>query len=117
MKPDWKLENQQPSNEQGEQVAKRERIIETIYKAVDELNRQRPKEQHLEKSADTVLFGKSGKLDSLGLINLIATVEQKTEEEFKVKITLANETAMTQMDSIFKTIGTLSDYIFMFLKE
>ncbi len=98
-------------------MAKRERSIKSIYKAIDELNQQRPKEQHLEKSTDTVLFGKSGKLDSLGLINLIATVEQKIQEEFKVKITLANETAMTQMDSIFKTIGTLSDYIATLLNE
>lgn len=49
-----------------------------------------------DKSIDTILFGKSGKLDSLGLVNLIITIKQKIEEKLCTAITTANERAMPQ---------------------
>lgn len=98
-------------------MTKNERIIQAIFSAVDEVNQQLPKEQQLEKSIDTVLFGQSGRLDSLGLVNLIVTTEQRIEEEFGVPITLANERAMSQNNSPFKTIGTLADYTALLLEE
>lgn len=99
------------------QVTKRERVIQAMFSAVDEINEELPKEEQLEKSIDTVLFGRSGKLDSLGLVILIVATEQKIEEEFGVTITLADERAMSQNNSLFKTIGTLADYIVLLLEE
>ena len=98
-------------------MAKAERVIQAIFRAVDELNQQQPKEQRMEKSIDTVLFGRSGKLDSLGLVTLIVAAEQKVGEEFGVSITLADERAMSQKNSPFKTIGSLVDYISLLLEE
>lgn len=95
----------------------KEGIIQAIFKAIDEVNRQLPKERRIEKSTDTVLFGQLGKLDSLGLVTLIMAVEQKIEKKFRIKITLANENAMSQENSPFRTIGTLIDSIFLLLKE
>ena len=43
--------------------------------------------------------------------------EEKIEEEFKVTITLADERAMAQKISPFKTIGTLADYVSLILEE
>ena len=94
-----------------QQMIKNEKIIQVIFSAIDEVNQQLPKEQQLEKSIDTVLFSSSGKLDSLGLVNLIVATEQRIEEEFDVTITLADERAMSQENSPFRTIGTLADYI------
>ena len=93
-----------------------QRIIETLFDVVDEVNQQLPEGQQLEKSADTILFGQSGKLDSLGLVNLIVAVEQKIEEDFGVTITLADERAMSQRKSPFKSIGTLVNYISLLLE-
>lgn len=84
-------------------------ILQTIYSAVDELNQQ--VSEQLEKSIDTVLFGKGGTLDSLGLVTLIVLTEQKIEEGFGITITLADEKAMSRQNSPFKSIGTLADYI------
>ena len=92
-------------------------ILRLIFSAVDEINQQLAKDQQLERSIDTVLFGRSGKLDSLGLVNLIVATEQKIEEEFEVVITIADEKAMSQKHSPFKTIGSLADYISLLLKE
>ncbi len=90
-------------------MEKNEKVTQTIYSAIDELNRLLPKP--LEKSMDTVLFGKGGKLDSLGLVNLIVVTEQRIEEEFGVAITLADERALSRENSPFRSIGTLADYI------
>ena len=85
--------------------------------SIEEINRQLENEHQLEKYTNTVLFGEGGKLDSLGLINLVVAVEQNIEDEFDVTITLADERAMSQETSPFRTIGTLMDYIEMLLGE
>ena len=93
------------------------RIVHVIFDAIDELNYQLPEEQRLEKSIDTVLFGRAGRLDSLGLVNLIVEIEQKAEKEFGVTVTLADERAMSQKSSPFRTVATLANYISLLLEE
>ena len=94
-----------------------DRIKLVIMNSIEEINRQLENEHQLEKSTNTVLFGEDGKLDSLGLINLVVAVEQNIEDEFDVTITLADERAMSQKRSPFKTVGTLTNYIEILLKE
>ena len=62
-------------------------------------------------------MGQGSKLDSLGLINLIVAVEQNVEDKFDITITLADERAMSQEISPFRTVGSLADYIEMILVE
>ena len=45
----------------------KQRIINLIFNTIDEINSQLSKEHQLRKSTKTVLFGKNGNLDSLGL--------------------------------------------------
>lgn len=92
-------------------------VVQAIYDAIDEVNQQLPGKQRIEKSTDTVLFGRSGKLDSLGLVNLIVSVEERVEEEFGIAITIADERAMSQENSPFKSVGALADYISLLLEE
>jgi len=94
-----------------------EKIIQAIFRAVDEVNQELPEGQRLKKSLDTVLFGRSGVLDSVGLVNLIVAAEEKIEEEFGSTITIADERAMSQKNSPFRTIGTLVDYVSSLLEE
>ena len=92
--------------------------IETvIINSIKELNNNLSKDNKLELSKKTILFGKDGKLDSLGLVNLLVIMEQNIEDEFDVCIIIADERAMSQKHSPFRTIGTLADYIDMLLKE
>ena len=98
-------------------MKKRKTIENIIINAVQEINEQLPQEQQLAQTTETVLFGKSGQLDSLGLVNLLVTIEQNIEDEFDVCITIADERAMSQKRSPFRTIGTLADYIDVLLKE
>jgi len=65
---------------------------------------------------DTALYGLKSNIDSIGLVSIIVATEQKIEEEFGVAITLADEKAMSQNNSPFLSIGSLSDYIGNLLK-
>jgi len=94
-----------------------EKIEMIIYEAVDQLNKLSKKQYHLKKGVNTALFGKDGKLDSLGFVNLLVIIEQNIEDEFDVSITIANEKAMSEKNNPFRTIGTLVDYIDKNLKE
>jgi acyl carrier protein len=79
--------------------------------AIDELNGELPPERRLEKSPETPLFGRDGRLDSLGLVRLIVAVEQVVEDEVSVSVTLADEKALSQRSSPFRTAGALSAYV------
>lgn len=94
-----------------------EKVLQAIFDAMDEVNEQRPEDQRLEKSADTVLFGESGMLDSLGLVNLIVGVEQRLEEDFGASVTLADEKAMSLKNSPFRSVKTLAEYAATLLSE
>ena len=98
-------------------MKQRKTIENIIINAVKEINERLPKEQQISKTSKTVLFGKSGQLDSLGLVNLLVIIEQNIEDEFDVSITIADEKAMSQKYSPFRTIGTLTNYINMFLND
>lgn len=98
-------------------MVSKEKVIEMIFNVIDEINLEFPEDNRLEKSVDTILFGKSGKLDSLGLVNFIVATEQQVEENFNVLISLTDEKAMSQKNSPFKTIGTLADYIALLINE
>ena len=51
------------------------------------------------------------------LVRLIVIIEQNIEDEFDISLTIADERAMSQKQSPFRTIGTLVDYIDILLKE
>ena len=94
-----------------------EQVSHVIFDMLDEINEQLPVEKRLPKSKETILLGKNGKLDSLGLVNLIVATEQRVEDELGVTITLADEKAMSQEVSPFKSLNTLIHYITQLLEE
>jgi acyl carrier protein len=63
-----------------------------------------------ELDAETPLFGREGFLDSLGLVTLVVAVEQEIERAFGVTVSLADEKALSQTSSPYRTIGTLAAY-------
>jgi acyl carrier protein len=95
----------------------RNKILALIFNSIDELNSQSGLDSQLSKTKETVIFGKASPLDSLGLVNLIVSLEQAINDEFNLEITLADERAMSLENSPFKTVSTLADYILLLLKE
>ncbi len=84
-------------------------VIAVIYEALDEMHGLEGKK--LVKAPDTILFGKGAGIDSIGLVNLVVTVEQGLEDKFGKALTLANERAMSEKSSPFRTVKSLADYI------
>ena len=86
-------------------------IINLVCDVIDEVNIDLPSTQKLKKSLDTQLYGDKSEIDSLSLVNIIVLTEQKIEDEFNIIINLADEKAMSQKNSPFRTIETFVEYI------
>jgi len=89
----------------------KQKIIDIILHEVSELNEQLDNKVAIENGENAGLYGLTGVLDSLGLVTLIVAVEQGIEDELGLVVSLADERAMSQKNSPFRTIGTLADYI------
>ena len=98
-------------------MEKLENITQMLFGVIDEINQLRPREEHLVKDLETPLAGDSGRLDSAGLINLIVVAEQKTDEELGRPILLTDDRTMSQVNQVFRTLGTLAEYIHLLLNE
>lgn len=92
-------------------------VLAAVLEAVAEFNEQLDDEKKLELNPETRLLGKSSKLDSFGLVNLIILVEEKLYDKFDKSITLADERAMSQEHSPFRTVQSLTDYAYTLLSE
>ena len=64
-----------------------------------------------EPTAQTLLYGGEGGLDSLSLVRLIAAVERAAERAFGRRLVLADERAMSMRRSPFRSVETLADLL------
>jgi len=92
-------------------MAARERVLQTIARAIGQLNQTRPAPQRIGTAPETALLGEGGSVDSLGFVNLVVAVEEEIEEEFGVAVSIADEKARARTDNPFKTVGTLAEYV------
>ena len=85
-----------------------------VLTIVQACTRELAEEQQLglpdELGPETPLFGEGGHLDSVGLVSLVVAVEEAIEDRLGVSISLADERAMSQARSPFRTIGSLAEY-------
>lgn len=65
----------------------------------------------IPRDPQAVLFGESGALDSLGLVNYIVLVEEKLESRLGRPLALATEKAMSRRSSPFRSLEALSVFI------
>ena len=94
-----------------------DRIFRALVRVVDQLNRELPPEQRLTRTPETVVFGRGGRLDSLGLVNFLVLAEQQLQDEFNVHLSLADERAMSQERSPFRTLTSMAEYVAKLLAE
>jgi acyl carrier protein len=91
-------------------------VISSYKEILSELNlKNTPDEETIDSSS--VLIGQQSILDSLSLVRLIINTEQKLSEEYGITVTIADERAMSQKHSPFRTIGTLAHYISTLVEE
>ena len=93
------------------------KVDQILFAAIEEINEQLPPGQAIVADKSTLLFGREGVIDSLTLVNLVVVAEQKVQETLNCAITLADERAMSQKNSPFKSVESLANYIVMLVKE
>jgi len=93
------------------------KIIELISQSLRILNEewQNPKLENVD--GKTRIYGAEGSIDSLGLVMLIADLEDRLVAEYGKEIVLADEKAMSQKNSPFRTVESLGSYIAQLIGE
>jgi acyl carrier protein len=95
----------------------KERAIHIILSMLRKIDNDLDGIGECHKAEDCILFGDGGRLDSIGLVSLILSVESAVVEEFGVALTLANERALSERNSPFRTVAALANYITQLLNE
>lgn len=94
-----------------------QKIEKIIVEVLVELNEELENENLNNPTSETKLYGGSGALDSLALVSLITDLEERISDEFEKDIILADEKAMSQRISPFRSVETLTNYIQKLLEE
>ncbi|MBW7473161.1 hypothetical protein K0T92_00225 [Paenibacillus oenotherae] len=86
-------------------------LLRIILEGCAEINATRHAKIPVELGLQAPLYGRDGNLDSLGLISLLAIIEQDILDGMGVELLLAEENALSDRSSPFRTIESLIDYI------
>lgn len=89
----------------------KQKITRIIFKTIDEHNSINNEELKLSKSLETELLGKNSNLDSLGLINLLVSVENEIQKKIDSNISVIDEELFLEEDGPYQKVATLLEYI------
>ena len=91
-------------------------IQQIIFDAIEMANNAREDDKQIPVSADTELYGTNGQLDSMGLVAFLVDIEESFQDR-EMNISLSDERAMSQSQSPFRNVQSLTDYIATLLKD
>ena len=95
----------------------RKTAMDVVIHCLREALEQSGAEMPAQIDESTVIVGKDAVVDSVGVVSLIVDVEQRLEMEHDVSVTLANDKAMSQKNSPFRTVGVLADHVLAVIEE
>ena len=93
------------------QKINKEIATKLIFEGIKDYNTQVNKKNQLPISTELELFSENGVLDSLGLVNLIMSIEEQFEDYLDTSIVIADEKAMSQKNSPFQSVQSMADYL------
>jgi acyl carrier protein len=85
----------------------RDELLALVYDAIDEFNASLPEGRPIEKRPDSALYEAGGPLDSLGLVHLIVSLEQRVLDKTGLGVALADEKAFSTSRSPFRDVSSL----------
>lgn len=91
-------------------MASRDQVVQLILDVAADLNLSLTRPIDVSQGEGAALFGGEGVLDSLGFVSLVVAVEQALDE-IGISVILADERALSQKSSPFRTVGSLADYV------
>jgi acyl carrier protein len=96
---------------------KREEIVQVVLSTFRQVIRDAEKTMDRDADETTALLGSDSPFDSVDLVTFIVALEQTLEDEHNVSVILADDRAMSQTESPFRSIASVSDYIYMLINE
>lgn len=94
-----------------------DQIIEFVKKALQNLFEETNNPNIQNPDLDTPLYGVNGNLSSIDLVSLISDIEEVVYNNLGKAITLADEKAMSQKISPFRSVRSLVAYIEKLISE
>lgn len=95
----------------------RAQLIERIVETARDYAATLPDGAPTTMTAETTLFGTGGIFDSIGLVSVIADLEDQVNDETHSTITIADERALSAERSPFRSVGALADHVLALLEE
>lgn len=95
----------------------KDKILDYIFKAAEEFNSMQEEDEQLEIRADEVLFSRAGftqagKLDSMGLVNFLVTLDEVLDQdEETVGLHFDISEVLEQKETVLKDMNALAEYI------
>ena len=89
----------------------REQALALVLRRLAALGRELGKPALEQADAATRLFGESAALDSIGLVTLIADLDEDIRVATGKTVTLADEKAMSRLTSPFRRVDLLAEYV------
>lgn len=89
----------------------RSQILVLILNRLKSLGVELHKPALVEATEQTRLFGDKADLDSMGLVTLIADLEDDIQKQLGRSVTLVDEKAMSRLTSPFRRVDYLADYL------
>jgi acyl carrier protein len=89
----------------------RAQILTLILNRLKMLGEELHKPALVEATEQTRLFGDRADLDSMGLVTLIADLEDDLQKQLGRPVTLVDEKAMSRLTSPFRRVDLLTDYL------
>lgn len=86
-------------------------IESLVIKSVQMLAKDFEIDALTEPTADSLLYGEGGPLDSMALVNLVADIEDALCEKYAAIVTLADEKALSAKRSPFRSVADLTEAI------
>lgn len=90
-------------------------ILNLVLETVKEIGEDQDNQALINATEDTSLFGEN--LDSMGIVFLVTDLESRISDELDVDLTLADERAMSQKTSPFRSVKTLANYVNSLIEE
>ena len=95
----------------------RDRALDVVVTSLRDVMSQNGDAELASVDENVVLVGKDAVIDSLGVVSLIVEVEQSLETNHDVTVTLANDRAMSERNSPFRTVGVLADHVYSLIDQ
>ncbi len=89
-----------------------EQVLSFVCDAVEKLNEELQYDSLEDPGRETSIWGDADGIDSISLVDFAVRLESRLAAEFGRAVVLTDERAFASENSPFRTVGSLTDFIF-----